>query len=170
MRKGGAVKKSTKGGMVKTMVKKFAKGGKVLGDDETRMARFNQMTPAEQKKLSAEKAAALKDAEGQRKRPLSSRILDKFMTSYPLLNPQNRAEDYSRSINEDNKLREGRYQDAKKDAETLSKTSRHYGVDRVLKLDRKAKGGAVKKFAKGGAVMGRGDGCVTKGGTKGTMR
>lgn len=45
------------------------------------------------------------------------------------------------------------------------------------------KGGAVKKssmakkavkFAKGGAVMGRGrgrgDGCVTKGGTKGTMR
>lgn len=157
MRKGGAVKK-------------LANGGKVLGDDETRMARFDQMTPAEQKKLSAEKAAALKDAEGQRKRPLSRRILDKFMTSYPLLNPQNRAEDYSRSINEDNKLRELRYQDAKKDAETLSKPSRHYGVDRVLKLDRKAKGGAVKKFSKGGAVMGRGDGCCTKGGTKGTMR
>lgn len=31
MRKGGAVKKSTKGGPVKTVVKKFAKGGAVMG-------------------------------------------------------------------------------------------------------------------------------------------
>lgn len=41
----------------------------------------------------------------------------------------------------------------------------------IKKLVKKS-GFSVPKFAKGGAVMGRGrgDGCVTKGGTKGTMR
>jgi hypothetical protein len=150
--------------------KKFAKGGFMdpqseLGDDETRMARFDQMTPAEQQEIIDRKNTKLAEAEGQRKRPLTSRIMDKLVTAGAPLRAKRDADASSRSIQEDEKLRESRYQSAKKEA--ASRSGLH-GVNRILKLDDKPL--PMKDYAKGGKVKSsaskRADGIAQRGKTR----
>jgi hypothetical protein len=132
------------------VVKKFAKGGFMnpqseLGDDETRMARFDQMTPSEQKQVQSKKDAALVEAESQRKRPLTSRIVDKLVTAGAPFRAKRDADASSRSIQEDEKLREEKYQDAKKAAADRSGL---YGTDRVLKMEKGGKVNAAGNYTK----------------------
>jgi hypothetical protein len=131
---------------------------KPLKDDETRLARWDQMTAAEKARVRAQEKAALEKAESERKRPLSSRIMDGLFTPFQRAK-EKAAEDASR--------RESRYQDAKKEASKSDKDrtrevngfpSKLYSVDRKIKL---RKGGSVSSASK------RGDGCATKGKTKG---
>jgi len=128
-----------------------------LGDDETRLARWDQMTPAEKARVRAKEKAALGKAESERERPLSSRIMDGLFT------PLQRAK---KTAAEDASRRESLYREAK---ETASKSDKDrsrkvngfpaklYPVDRKLKL---RKGGSV-------SASKRADGCATKGKTKG---
>jgi hypothetical protein len=131
-----------------------------LGDDETRLARWDQMTAAEKARVRAREKAELGKAESERKRPLSSRIMDGLFT------PLQRAKEKAA---EDASQRESRYQNAKKEASMSDKdrtrdvggfTARMYPVDRKIKL---RKGGSVSSASK------RADGCATKGKTRGKM-
>lgn len=137
-----------------------------LKDDETRLARWDQMTAAEKARVRAQEKAALEEAESERKRPLSSRIADKL---YDTLGRTADAKARAQAAQEDNKSRESRYQQAKKEASQSDKdrtrdvggiTARRYGVDRPVKL---RKGGSVSSASK------RGDGCATKGKTRGKI-
>lgn len=136
-----------------------------LKDDETRLARFDQMTAAEQQEVLDRKNAKLAEAESQRKRPFTSRVMDKLVTAGAPFRAKRDADASSRSIQEDEKLREDRYQSAKKEAASRSGL---YGVDRVLKLDGKPV--PMKDYAKGGAVRSsaskRADGCAQRGKTR----
>ena len=131
---------------------------KPLKADETRMARWDQMTAAEKARVRAKEKAALKEAEGERKRPLLSRIADGYVNTFGSnADAKSRKESARRDISE----REGRYQSAKKRASRSDKDRTGpmelYGVDRVLKM------------AKGGSVSKRADGCAVKGKTRGKM-
>lgn len=136
-----------------------------LKDDETRLARFDQMTPAEQQEVVNTKNTKLAEAESQRKRPFTSRVMDKLVTAGAPFRAKRDADASSRSIQEDEKLREDRYQSAKKEAASRSGL---YGVERVLKLDGKPV--PMKDYAKGGMVKSsaskRADGCAQRGKTR----
>jgi hypothetical protein len=128
-----------------------------LKDDETRLASWDQMTAAEKARVRAREKAELEKAKSERKRPLSSRIMDGLFT------PLQRAKE---TAAEDASRRESRYQDAKKEASKSDKDrnrevngfpAKLYPVDRKIKL---RKGGSV-------SASRRGDGCATKGKTKG---
>jgi hypothetical protein len=128
-----------------------------LKDDETRLASWDQMTAAEKARVRAREKAELEKAKSERKRPLSSRIMDGLFT------PLQRAKE---TASEDTSRRESRYQDAKKEASKSDKDrnrevngfpAKLYPVDRKIKL---RKGGSV-------SASRRGDGCATKGKTKG---
>jgi hypothetical protein len=130
-----------------------------LKDDETRLARWDQMTAAEKARVRAREKAKLKEAESERKRPLSSRIMDGLFT------PLQRAKE---TAAEDASRRESRYQDAKKEASKSDKDrtrevngfpSKLYPVDRKIKL---RKGGSV-------SASRRGDGIARKGKTRGKV-
>jgi|Laugrefa1bdmlbdn_1035148.scaffolds.fasta_scaffold33002_3 hypothetical protein len=122
-----------------------------LGDDETRLARWDQMTAAEKARVRAREKAELKEAESERKRPLSSRIMGGLFT------PLQRAKEVAA---EDTSRRESRYREAK---ETTSKSDKDrtklYPVDRKIKL---RKGGSV-------SASRRGDGIARKGKTRGKV-
>ena len=128
-----------------------------LKDNESRLASWDQMTAAEQARVRAREKAELEKAKSERKRPLSSRIMDGLFT------PLQRAKE---TASEDASRRESRYQDAKKEASKSDKDrnrkvngfpAKLYPVDRKIKL---RKGGSV-------SASRRGDGCATKGKTKG---
>jgi hypothetical protein len=115
------------------------------------------MTAAEKARVRAREKAELEKAKSERKRPLSSRIMDGLFT------PLQRAKE---TAAEDASRRESLYREAK---ETASKSDKDrsrkvngfpaklYPVDRKLKL---RKGGSV-------SASKRADGCATKGKTKG---
>ena len=115
-------------------VKKFADGG-ALGDDEGRLAKFRNLTPSEKAKIRSEQQAELSEATSNRKRPLSSRVVDKLYES--LGNPTTQ-ELTAKTAAEDTARRQTRYDDAKRRAamsdEELDKEKRLYGVDRKVKL------------------------------------
>ena len=142
---------------------------KPLADNETRMARWDQMTPAEKARVRAKEKATLEKAESERERPLSSRVMDSLIATFgQSANAKARAQEAAEDISR----RESRYQDAKRAASRSDKDRNQplnlYGVDRVVKIDGKKKGGAVKGYAKGGSTASkRADGCATKGKTKG---
>ena len=126
-----------------------------LKDNESRLASWDQMTAAEKARVRAREKAELEKAKSERKRPLSSRIMDGLFT------PLQRAKE---TAAEDASRRESRYQDAKKEASKSDKErnrevngfpAKLYPVDRKIKL------------RKGGSVSKRADGCATKGKTKG---
>jgi hypothetical protein len=128
-----------------------------LKDNESRLASWDQMTAAEKARVRAREKAELEKAKSERKRPLSSRIMDGLFT------PLQRAKE---TAAEDASRRESRYQDAKKEASKSDKDrnrevngfpAKLYPVDRKIKL---RKGGSV-------SASRRGDGCATKGKTKG---
>jgi hypothetical protein len=130
-----------------------------LGDDETYQARWDQMTAAEKARVRAREKAELEKAKSERKRPLSSRIMDGLFT------PLQRAKEIAA---EDASRRESRYQDAKKEASQSDKDRvtgegplgvRRYGLDRPVKL---RKGGSV-------SASRRGDGIARKGKTRGKV-
>ena len=130
-----------------------------LGDDETRLARYSQLNAEEKARVRAKEKAELEKAKSERKRPLSSRIMDGLFT------PLQRAKE---TAAEDASRRESRYQDAKKEASKSDK-DRSREVNgfpaKLYPVDRK-----VKLFRKGGSTASkRGDGCATKGKTKGKM-
>ena len=128
-----------------------------LKDNESRLASWDQMTAAEKARVRAREKAELEKAKSERKRPLSSRIMDGLFT------PLQRAKE---TAAEDASRRESRYQDAKKKASQPDKDrsrkvngfpAKLYPVDRNVKL-----------FRKGGSTASkRADGCATKGKTKG---
>ena len=130
-----------------------------LGDDETYVARLDQMTAAEKASVRAREKAKLEKAKSERKRPLSSRIMDGLFT------PLQRAAEIAA---EDASRRESRYQDAKKEASQSDKDrasregtfgGRRYTLDRQVKL---RKGGSV-------SASRRGDGIARKGKTRGKV-
>lgn len=144
---------------------------KPLADNETRMARWDQMTPAEKARVRAKEKAALEKAESERERPLSSRIMD---TATRLFGTSAAAKASAESAARDKGERESRYQAAKRAASQSDKDRSQplnlYGVDRVLKTDGKKKGGSVKGYAKGGSTASkRADGCAKRGRTRGKM-
>ena len=133
-----------------------------LKDNESRLASWGQMTAAEKARVRAREKAELEKAKSERKRPISSRIADSFYKMGPpfVANPRAKeaAEDISR--------RESLYREAKKEASKSDKDrnrevngfpAKLYPVDRKIKL---RKGGSV-------SASRRGDGCATKGKTKG---
>jgi hypothetical protein len=145
---------------------------KPIADDETRMAKFGNLTPDEKRKERAKQKAELESATDERERPLGKRVMDKLGAAFgqeanQKANEQAAAEDIAR--------RESRYQTAKQRAgmsdQELEKEPSLYATDRVLKLKdnplKMAKGGAVKKMAKGGSASSRADGCAQRGKTKG---
>jgi len=135
---------------------------KPLKDNESRLASWDQMTPAEKARVRAKEKAALEKAESERKRPISSRIADRFYKMGPSFVANPRAKEAA----EDTSRRESLYREAK---ETASKSDKDrsrkvngfpaklYPVDRKIKL---RKGGSV-------SASRRGDGCAVKGKTKG---
>ena len=139
---------------------------KPLRDDETYQARWDQMTAAEKARVRAKEKAELKAAESERKRPLSSRIVD---TLYDKLGRSADAKARLEAAREDMQRRESRYQEAKKEASQSDKDrmrtvdgvmlARRYGVDRPVKL-----------FRKGGSTASkRADGIAQKGKTRGKV-
>jgi hypothetical protein len=138
-----------------------------IADDETRMARFGNLTPDEKRKERAKQQAELESATSERERPLGSRIIDKM--GLVLGHPANQKNEM---IAEDIARRESRYQTAKQRAgmsdQELEKEPSLYGTDRVMKLKdnplKMAKGGSV------GSASKRADGCAQRGKTKGKMR
>ena len=122
---------------------------KPLKDDEGYLARWDQMTAAEKARVRAKEKAELEAAESERKRPLSSRIVD---TLYDKLGRSADAKARFEAAREDMQRRESRYQEAKREASQSDKDrmrtvdgvmlARRYGVDRPVKL-----------FNKGGKVQ-----------------
>jgi hypothetical protein len=142
---------------------------KPIADDETRMAKFGNLTPDEKRKERAKQQAELESATSERERPLGSRIMDKLGAAFghpanQKVNEQAAAEDTAR--------RESRYQTAKQRAgmsnQELETEPSLYGTDRAIKLKdnplKMAKGGSVSSASK------RADGCAQRGKTKGKMR
>ena len=133
-----------------------------LKDDETRMARFNSLSPERKAEIRAQQQAELTAATKERQRPLTSRFLDMGSS---LFAPQKRAEDIKRMAAEDIAAREARFQRAKTAAEMsdeqLDAQQKMYGDTKVHKLKDQqfSKGGKVKAF--------RGDGIAKRGKTKG---
>jgi len=142
---------------------------KPIADDETRMAKFGNLTPDEKRKERAKQRAELESATSERERPLGSRIMDKLGATFG--QPANEKV-REQAAAADTARRESRYQTAKQRAEMsdqeLEKEPTLYGTDRVIKLKdnplKMAKGGSV------GSASKRADGCAQRGKTKGKMR
>jgi len=140
-----------------------------IADDETRMAKFGNLTPDEKRKERAKQQAELESATSERERPLGSRIMDKLGAAFG--QPANQKVD-AQAAAEDIARRESRYQTAKQRAgmsdQELEKEPSLYGTDRAMKLKdnplKMAKGGSV------GSASKRADGCAQRGKTKGKMR
>lgn len=136
-----------------------------LGDDETRLARWDQMTAAEKARVRAREKAELKEAESERKRPLTTRVVD---TLYDKLGRTADAKARAKEAKVDNQYRANRYEEAKREASRsdADRATREgplgvtrYPVDRPVKL---RKGGSV-------SASRRGDGIARKGKTRGKM-
>jgi len=142
---------------------------KPIADDETRMAKFGNLTPDEKRKERAKQQAELESATSERERPLGSRVMDKLGAAFG--QPANEKV-REQAAAADTARRESRYQTAKQRAEMsdqeLEKEPTLYGTDRVMKLKdnplKMAKGGSV------GSASKRADGCAQRGKTKGKMR
>lgn len=140
-----------------------------LKDDETRLSRFNELSPARKAEIRAQQSADLSFAEKERKRPIGSRIIDAYYELNPVV-PTKRKEEERRAAAEDVSRREARYQTAKQRAEMS---------DDALANEKRLYGGDVRKirsgeslFKKGGYVSSaskRADGCAQRGKTKGKM-
>jgi len=142
---------------------------KPIADDETRLAKFGNLTPDEKRKERAKQQAELESATSERERPLGSRIMDKLGAAFG--QPANQKA-HEQAAAEDTARRESRYQTAKQRAgmsdQELEKEPSLYGTDRSMKLKdnplKMAKGGSV------GSASKRADGCAQRGKTKGKMR
>lgn len=140
-----------------------------LRDDETRLAKWRNLTADEKAAIRAEQQSAFKKAESERTRPLGSRILDTLQQNLPG-NPA-RKKEVAQIAAEDQARRTKAYESAKTRAamtdEDLDKESKLYGTSRTLKLadNQLKKGGKVKGYAKGGKI----DGCAQRGKTKGRV-
>ena len=142
---------------------------KPIADDETRMAKFGNLTPDEKRRERTKRQVELESATSERERPLGKRIMDKLGAAFgqeanQKVNEQAAAEDTAR--------RESRYQTAKQRAgmsdQELENEPSLYNTDKVMKLKdnplKMAKGGSVSSASK------RADGCAQRGKTKGKMR
>jgi hypothetical protein len=136
---------------------------KPIADDETRMAKFGNLTPDEKRKERAKQQAELESATSERERPLGSRIMDKLGAAFG--QPANQKA-HEQAAAEDTARRESRYQTAKQRAgmsdQELEKEPSLYGTDRAMKLKDNP-----LKMAKGGSASSRADGCAQRGKTKG---
>lgn len=140
-----------------------------LRDDETRLAKWRNLTADEKAAIRTEQQTAFKKAASERTRPLGSRILDTLQQNLPG-NPA-RKKEVAQIAAEDQARRTKAYESAKARAamtdEDLDKESKLYGTSRTLKLtdNQLKKGGKVKGYAKGGKI----DGCAQRGKTRGKM-
>lgn len=140
-----------------------------LRDDETRLAKWRNLTADEKAAIRTEQQTAFKKAASERTRPLGSRILDTLQQNLPG-NPA-RKKEVAQIAAEDQARRTKAYESAKVRAamtdEDLDKESKLYGTSRTLKLadNQLKKGGKVKGYAKGGKI----DGCAQRGKTRGKM-
>ena len=146
-------------------IKRYNGGG--LADDETRLARFKDLSSARKTEILKASGKALEDAEKERKRPLSSRALDALYEVHPLVS-QKRKQEIRDSAAEDAARRESKYESARKDFSALTdpRSRALYGDDRVHKLDKE------KNFKRGGSVSSaskRADGIAQRGKTKGRV-
>jgi hypothetical protein len=139
-----------------------------LADDESRMARFSNLTAAEKARIRAQQQEELKSTESQKTRPLGSRMLDAM---YENLGTPAQREFTRKAAEEDAAQRSQRYEAAKARAgmsdEDLAKEPRLYGTDRKVKLADNPVG-----MKKGGAVRSassRADGIAKRGKTRGRM-
>ena len=131
-----------------------------LKDDETRLAKFNALSPERKAAIRAAQQKELEEATKERTRPLSSRALD-AMTQ--IFGTAKGAEAARQRSGEDAARREQRFQEAQRasgmsDAE-MDAQPRYYGDTKVHKL---AKGGKV-------SASSRADGIAKRGKTKGRM-
>jgi len=141
---------------------------KPIADDETRMAKFGNLTPDEKRKERAKQQAELESATSERERPLGKRIMDKLGAAF---GQEANQKVHEQAAAEDTARRESRYQTAKQRAgmsdQELEKEPSMYSTDRVMKLKdnplKMAKGGSVSSASK------RADGCAQRGKTKGRI-
>ena len=141
-----------------------------LKDDETRMVRFDKLSKARKEEIRKAAQDEMRAAESQRKRPITSRILD-TMTEYHPFIPKNKKEEHAAIASEDTGRREKRFTRAQQEANLTdaerAKRARLYSDTQIHKINPDEslfkKGGKVSSASK------RADGCAKRGKTKGRI-
>lgn len=140
-----------------------------LKDDETRMVRFDRLSEERKAEIRKKAQDEMREAEAQRKRPLTSRIADKATEFHPFL-PKRMKEEHAQIAAKNVAERESRFQRAQQEAALTdaerAKRQRLYSDTRVHKIDPDQPlktGGKVRGYAKGGKI----DGCAQRGKTRG---
>jgi hypothetical protein len=129
---------------------KYNSGGS-LKDNETRLTTFDKLSPAKQAELREAAQKRVNETDAERKPGFGARLMGTLTDLNPVLSEKSKQQRRDMAA-EETRIREERYNDAKRRAEELGnpKSRALYEADKPQKIgsDLFKKGGAVKGWGK----------------------